>query len=266
MTRRRWLLGAIAGACAGAGIALALQLRTPPLATIVHGGEGPPTLVLLHGYGSSAEHWAPFTQTIALPSGARFVFPQGPEVTVPPDGPADGRAWWRLELAAHIPPGGSIPDFSAAHPPGIDVAAARVRDLLDDLHGRPLGSILKAVGFPRSARARLVLGGFSQGAMVAADIAFRTDQAMTALVLLSGTTVDEAAWERGLAARRGLPVFVSHGEADVILPFAVANRFRQKLQRAGLRVTWVPFAGAHEIPAEVVVALNTFLGQLPLRP
>jgi phospholipase/carboxylesterase len=64
----------------------------------------------------------------------------------------------------------------------------------------------------------------------------------------------------------GLPVFVSHGEADVILPFAVANRFWQKLQRAGLRVTWVPFAGAHEIPAEVDVALNTFLGQLPLRP
>jgi phospholipase/carboxylesterase len=250
VNRRRWLLGAIAGACAGAGIALALHLRTPRLATIVHGGEGPPTLVLLHGYGSSAEHWAPFTQTIALPPGARFVFPQGPEVTVPPDGPADGRAWWRLELAAHIPPGGSIPDFSAAHPPGIDVAAARVRDLLDDLHGRPGGP--------------LVLGGFSQGAMVAADIAFRTDESMTALVLLSGTTVDEAAWERGLAARRGLPVFVSHGEADVILPFAVANRFRQKLQRAGLRVTWVPFAGAHEIPAQVVVALNKFLEHLPL--
>jgi phospholipase/carboxylesterase len=252
VTRRRWLLGAIAGACAGAGIALALHLRTPPLATIVHGGEGPPTLVLLHGYGSSAEHWAPFTHTIALPPGARFVFPQGPEVTVPPDGPADGRAWWRLELAAHIPPGGAIPDFSTAHPPGIDVAAARVRDLLGDLHARPGGP--------------LVLGGFSQGAMVAADIAFRTDEAMTALVLLSGTIVDEAAWERGLAARRGLPVFVSHGEADVILPFAVANRFRQKMQRAGLQMTWVPFAGAHEIPAEVVVALNTFLGQLPLRP
>ena len=250
MIRRRALLGLVA-VCAGAGIALWLQLRTPPLATIVAGGEGPPTLVLLHGYGSSAERWAPFTRTIALPPGGRFVFPQGPEVTVPPDGPADGRGWWRLELAAYIPPGGSIPDLSAAHPPGIDVAAARVRDLLDDLHSRPGGP--------------LVVGGFSQGAMVAADIAFRTDQAMTALVLLSGTTVDEAAWEQGLAARRGLPVFVSHGRTDVILPFTVADRFRQKLQRAGLLVTWLPFAGGHEIPAEVVVALNQFLQQLPLR-
>ena len=29
----------------------------PQLTTIVHGGNGPPTLVLLHGYGSSAEQW-----------------------------------------------------------------------------------------------------------------------------------------------------------------------------------------------------------------
>ena len=253
MTRRRWLLVVLlAAAFACGGLGLALRPRTPPLATIVHGGEGPPTLVLLHGYGSSAERWAPFTQTIALPPGARFVFPQGPEVTVPPDGPADGRAWWRLDLAAHIPPGGSIPDFSAARPPGIAIAAARVRDLLDDLHDRPGGP--------------LVLGGFSQGAMVAGEIAFRSDESMTALVLLSGSTVDEAGWQQGFASRRGLPVFISHGQTDIILPFAVADRFRQKLQRAGLQVTWVPFAGGHEIPAEVVVALNKFLGQLPLRP
>jgi phospholipase/carboxylesterase len=252
MIRRRWLLVVVlAAAFACGGLGLALRRRTPPLATIVHGGEGPPTLVLLHGYGSSAERWAPFTQTIALPPGGRFVFPQGPEVTVPPDGPADGRAWWRMELAAHIPPGGSIPDFSAAHPPGIAIAAARVRPLLEDLHDKPGGP--------------LILGGFSQGAMVAAEITFRSDEPLTALVLLSGSTVDEAGWQQGLAARRGLPVFVSHGQTDVILPFAVADRFRQNLQRAGLQVTWVPFPGGHEIPAEVVVALNQFLGRLPLR-
>jgi phospholipase/carboxylesterase len=83
-------------------------------------------------------------------------------------------------------------------------------------------------------------------------------------VLLSGTTVDEAGWEAGLPARRGLPVFISHGRADVILPFAVADRLRHKLVAAGLRVHWQPFDGGHEIPAEVVAALNLFLGGLKL--
>src|SRR5829696_2906440 len=43
--------------------------RRPQLTTVVHGGSSPPTLVLLHGYGSSAERWMPFTQTIRWPAG-----------------------------------------------------------------------------------------------------------------------------------------------------------------------------------------------------
>jgi predicted esterase len=31
------------------------------------------------------------------------------------------------------------------------------------------------------------------------------------------------------------------------------------MRRAGLRVTWFPFEGGHEIPAVVVDALNQFL-------
>ena len=88
-----------------------LRSRFRQLATITSGGSGPPTLVLLHGYGSSAEQWAPFTQTIRLPSGGRFVFPQAPGLTSPPDGPPGGRGWWRLELASHIPQGDPFRTF-----------------------------------------------------------------------------------------------------------------------------------------------------------
>ena len=34
---------------------------------------------------------------------------------------------------------------------------------------------------------------------------------------------------------------------------------QQDLAAAGLRVTWIPFDGGHEIPAEVVASLNEFL-------
>lgn len=89
---------------------------------------------------------------------------------------------------------------------------------------------------------------------------------MTALVLLSGTMIDEATWTQQLSRRRGLPVFVSHGHFDKVLPFEVADRFRQKLQAAGLVVTWFPFDGGHDIPAEVVGSLNEFLHRLDLAP
>jgi phospholipase/carboxylesterase len=98
--------------------------------------------------------------------------------------------------------------------------------------------------------------------MIAADVAFTTDEPMRALVLLSGTFVDERAWTQGMARRKGLPVFIAHGTSDTILKYDVATRLAERMRAAGLVVTWVPFAGGHEIPAEVVVALNQFLAQV----
>lgn len=240
---RRLVLGlVVAGLVACCGVALILRLRGPRLKVLTFGGDGPPTLVLLHGYGSSAARWEPFTRTIWHPPTTRFVFPDGPEATRPPDGPLDGRAWWRLDLAAHIAPGQSIPDLSRAKPPGLRVAAGLVREVLQHVR-----------------RGAVVLGGFSQGAMVASEVTFMSDARVDSLVLLSGTIVDEPSWAARLALRRGLPVFIAHGRADAVLPFDVADRFRARLQAAGLNVTWYPFDGGHEIPAEVVGALNEFL-------
>lgn len=222
----------------------------PKLATIVHGADGPPTLVLLHGYASSAERWMPFTQTIRWPATGRFVFPVGPEHTGLPGAPIDARAWFPLDLASHIPPGKSIPDLSGARLVGLKSAASLVEEVLRYRKVVPRGP--------------LVLGGFSQGAMVASEVAFRTKVPLLALIVLSGTLVDEPSWESHFRERQNLRVFIAHGRGDTVLPFEVAVRFQQKLQASGISVTWVPFDGGHEIPAVVVVALNDFLDTLQL--
>jgi phospholipase/carboxylesterase len=98
--------------------------------------------------------------------------------------------------------------------------------------------------------------------MVASEIAFKTDEPIQALIILSGTTVDESAWIKGMALRHNLPVLISHGRNDNILSFAIANRYQKEMRDAGLNVTWVPFEGGHEIPMEVVNALNSFLAGL----
>lgn len=212
--------------------------------------KGPRPMVLLHGYGSEATAWLPFAETIQLPKGAQFIFPQGPEATVPPDGPPDGRAWWRLDLASYIKEPGTLPDLSHARPAGLEPAALKVRALIAEVRPR--------LGLGNTP---VILGGFSQGAMVASEITFRTLEPVRALVLLSGTPVDEASWLGGMKKRHGLPVFISHGRRDDVLPFAAAMRMQAEMKRAGLKVTWYPFDGGHEIPAEVVIALNKFLAR-----
>lgn len=206
-------------------------------------GDGGRAFVLLHGFSSSPDEWMPFTATIRLPAGRRFVFPEGPWMGVN----GRGRAWWDLDLASHVASDG-LPDLSRTRPTGLAEAATYVRALLDDVDRRD-----------DALPGEVILGGFSQGGMVGAEIAFRSDQPMQALVLLSPTIVDEASWVSGMQARAGLPVFLSHGRQDPILPFAASARLAKHLSAAGLAVTWVPFEGGHDIPAEVVTALNAFL-------
>jgi phospholipase/carboxylesterase len=239
------LVAALAAGCGPRGDEIARPgsgLRT------IEAGSGPLPFVLIHGFGASAEGWMPFTATIRLPEDRRFVMPEGPETTRPPEGPFGGRAWWALGLDRYRRPGDQLPDLSQQDPPGLTASTRSIRRLLDELAA--------AGGY---ARARQVVAGYSQGAMVTADLAFTTDEPLEAIVLLSPTIVNERAWRAGMPRRRGLRVFVSHGRQDDILPFDLADRLQHAMREAGLRVTWVPFEGGHDIPMPVVDRLNDFL-------
>lgn len=240
MLTKRWALIVGLGGALTATVAW-LWVQVAPLDAIVRGGDGPPALVLLHGYGSKADDWLQFEHKLQVPQQGRLVFPQGPL-----RGPASARGWWWLNIEGHIPSGGGLPDFSTANPGGIKVASRLVRNLLDQVPGP------------------VILGGFSQGAMLSAEIAFQTDQPLAALVLLGGTTVNETAWVEGFAARRMMPVFIAHGRRDGVLPFAAMERFQARLTDAGLDVTWFPFSGGHNVPSIVIDALNQFLAGLKL--
>lgn len=217
-------------------------------------GTGRTPVILMHGYASSPQEWLPFSETIVIPLSRRFVFPQAPGTTTPPDGPTSGRAWWRLDLASYPKMGRAsrgLSDLSHSRPEGLHLAAKGVQLLCTDLYDR--------LGYRRED---LIVGGFSQGAMVASELAFRSREPLRALVLLSGTPVDQRSWLQGMRVRRGLPVFIAHGRQDDVLPFQGAARLQQTMREAGLQVTWVPFNGGHETPAEVVAALNQFLAGL----
>jgi phospholipase/carboxylesterase len=219
-----------------------LWMETATISAIVRGGDRPPSLVLMHGYGGQPEDWLQFEGHIRVPNDGRLVLLRGPL-----RGPISGsRGWWWLNIEGHIPEGQSLPDFSIANPSGIKVASRLVRDYLDGVEGP------------------IVLGGFSQGAMLSGEIAFQTDQPLAGLVLLGGTTVNETAWEERFPERRELPIFIAHGRHDGVLPFAIAERFAQKLAAAGFDVTWLPYDGGHHLTPVVINELNAFLSRLRL--
>ena len=217
-----------------------LRLQSAPVTMIERGASGPPTVVLLHGYGSRAEDWLQFEERWQFPANTKRIYPEAPL-----RGPWSGqRGWWWLHLYTSVTPETQMPDLSRTTPGGIKVASRLVRNAIRDV-ARPI-----------------VLGGFSQGAMTSAEIAFQTDQDLAGLILLSGTTVNEEAWAEHFAGRRRLPILIAHGRQDTVLPFAIMERFQQRLKAFGIDVTWVPFDGGHEIPPVVVNAVSAFVNRV----
>jgi phospholipase/carboxylesterase len=195
-------------------------------------GQGPDGLVvvLLHGFMGLPEDLAPFAKSMGI--GGRFVFPAG-IVDLAGRG-LRGRAWWPIDVDARSAATGPR-DLSAFVPAGLDEARAHLEALLDDICATgPFGT--------------LVIGGFSQGAMLACDLALRSSRRIDGLVMFSGARIAETLWRPRYLTRRGLRTFVSHGRADDDLAFSVAESFQSELSEAGWAVTWVPFDGGHGIP------------------
>ena len=204
------------------------------------------TIVMLHGYGADAYDLSSLREELQVP--ARWIFAQGPkEVEIGPG--YTGRAWFPIDLSAHEKAMYEGVDLSYAdrRPSGIDSARDQVL------------SLLKALNVPLD---QLILGGFSQGSMLAVEVAMTLPQMVKGVIVLSGTLADQKGIQARAPKQKGLRFFQSHGQRDQVLPFSMAEALYQELNAAGWQGTWCEFSGGHEIPRPVIRDLNSFLRAL----
>lgn len=210
-------------------------------------GEGP-LVVLLHGFGAPGDDLVALWRYFNLPNEVRFLFPAAPlQLDM---GFGDARAWWMLDMEriTQARAQGQWDELSQEVPRGLPPARQQILELL--------ALATEALSVQPGS---LVLGGFSQGAMLSTDLILHSDIPFAGLALLSGTLIAKHEWLTRLPNRQGLPVFQSHGIDDPILAFSMAQQLREHITTAGLPVSWVEFHGGHEIPAPVLQGLNTFL-------
>jgi phospholipase/carboxylesterase len=242
------LLLLLAGACraspGGAGKSpsgggLAVQL--------VGGSAAEPTrrlVVLLHGWGAPGDDLVPIAQELARPD-TRFVVPAAPL-----SHPGGGRAWWHLDLERRqrAVAEGRESEIAADVPEGLTAARASVQSLLRDVRARYKPEVL-------------IVAGYSQGGMLAMDVALAADPPVDRVASLSGTLIAEKVWRAQMDRGIRPTVLMSHGRRDPVLPFSMSERLKSLLQEKGFAVTWLPFEGGHEIPAEVLEGLRAFVAK-----
>jgi phospholipase/carboxylesterase len=133
---------------------------------------------------------------------------------------------------------------------GLDETCALLVRILDELQAR----------FELGAD-RIVLGGFSQGSIVSLEVTLRDPRPFAGLLLMSTTMLDSRQLQHAAARRSGTRALVSHGRADPVLPYALAESLVQHLRTANWAVQWVPFAGGHGIPPQVLDTASKLLPQ-----
>jgi len=203
-----------------------------------------PLVVLLHGFAGAPEDLEPFAHSLGV--GARFVFPEG-FADLSEFGLA-GRGWWPSDGEARSAAiqSGTPRDLVGFEPEGLDAARAGLNGLLD-------------VWSAEADSAPLILGGFSQGAMLAFDVALRGDRPIAGIVAFSSARIAGRCWNPLLGRRAGTRAFISHGRADPDLSFDATERFVRDLGGAGWQVDFCPFDGGHEIPIVALRGLKRFI-------
>lgn len=199
------------------------------------------TVVCLHGYGADMRDLAPLAAELPVSRPVRWFFPDGPETLE-----WGGKAWFPIDVAAfeEAQRTGRPRDLSGGEPAGMADARAELQAALTELDA-PWES--------------LVLMGFSQGAMMAVDLALRAPRAPAGVAILSGTLVDKKTLRALAPERSGLPFYQSHGSVDPILGFQQALALESELKAAGWTGALQRFEGGHGIAPEVVAALGAWL-------
>ena len=151
-------------------------------------------VILCHGFGAPGTDLVPLVPEIlgldpGLEAKIRFVFPAAP-LSLDEIGMVGGRAWWHLDVQrlAMAVEQGELRILRNEIPEGLESARDSLMTLVSELK--------KSTGLPVS---RFVLGGFSQGAMLATDVALRLDDSPLGLEIFSGTLLCEEQWRETLS-------------------------------------------------------------------
>ncbi|MFS8542943.1 MAG: hypothetical protein LOD91_03775 [Limnochordales bacterium] len=196
-------------------------------------GETPRlTVIAIHGRGSNEDDLLGLAPALGLP--VRFVAPRGPLPI--PLGWAQGWAWYEF---------------------------ANVGDPEPETFRRSLERLVALVDHVRDryglAREQLFVLGFSQGAVMSLATALTVPDRVGGVVALSGYLPRPEAWQPPHTDLGGMPVLVTHGTYDSILPVAWGRAAAEALRSFNAHVRYEEFPMDHEVNSACLQVIREWL-------
>lgn len=196
-------------------------------------------IILFHGFGADASDLASLKDHFHFDKPVNWLFPNG-NLSVPIAPGFTGRAWWTIRMADLQ----GNTNWAEARPDGMDQAVALV---------------FKMIASMKFQWKDLIIGGFSQGAMLATEVFLKAPETPAGLICLSGTLLSQDYWKELAVNRKGSTIFMSHGEVDQVLPHKGSVALQKFFEQNEIKTQFASFRGAHEIPLGVLNKLNLYI-------
>lgn len=202
-------------------------------------GEPEGALVLFHGRGADERDLYPLFDLFDPDQRLLGLSPRGP-LALPPG----GAHWYVVRQVGYPDPDTFHPTFEAA--------------------SGWLDAAIDESGIPWD---RVVLGGFSQGAVMTYSLGLGKGRPRPAgLMPLSGfiPTVDR--FEADLGRAKNLPVAITHGSLDPVIAVGWSRQARDLLEAAGAQVLYREPPIGHGIDPSLIPELRAWLDEVLLVP
>ena len=216
----------------------------------INQGVPKPSIIIIHGYGAN------YHDLLSLPVemdqlDCNWYFPNGClESHSSGDSYHHGRAWFHVDLVAMnaARAGRQEQEFMDHEPAGLSEAREK------------LFTSLKLIQDAGSLGDKIFLGGFSQGAMMALDLAIYADFPVSGLLLFSGALINRKNYRNLLQKKETKPPFFqSHGTDDNIIPYRAGHALTSFLQESQFIGDLVTFNDGHTIPPKIVHQAQDFI-------
>jgi len=198
-------------------------------------------VIWLHGLGDSGAGFAPVVPELGLPQNhsIRFIFPHAPEQAVTINQGYVMRSWYDIK---------SMDLHNRADMDGVLASEKLVTALIQEQIDN---------GIPAE---RIILAGFSQGGVLSLFAGLRYPQKLAGIMALSCylPTADKLPAQLS-DANKSTPILQQHGRQDDVVQLSAGQMANQLLTNNDYQVTWQTYPMAHNVIAEQLNDLSTWL-------
>ena len=192
-------------------------------------------IIILHGYGANMKDLVSLSENIG----------DGKSIFVFPNAPFEFQLSYQLYGYAWI------------FPPTMD--SEEMPESMMDSMRKLMVAVEMLIEDYKIKLPNVILGGFSQGAMMSASLGLIRPDIFKGIFMLSGMLLGESHLASKIESDNDQRVFISHGEFDSLVPFSNLNKIVKFLESYGYSPEFHKYPMGHELSLQSINDLRKWI-------